>query len=285
MSKPISRRGFTLIELLVVIAIIAVLIGLLLPAVQKVREAANRTQCRNNLKQIGLALHSYHDRMGLFPPGYVSTQRFPDGTEGGPGWGWAAHLLPDLEQDNVHRLISFPNGVRDPIHAGVRVKHLAVFRCPSDERIDTFIVDSTDGRQTEVAHSNYVGLFGNNEIEDNPNAGNGLFFRNSRVRIPDVTDGLSNTLAVGERSSNLSKATWTGVVPRAEAGPSLTLGSADHTPNDPAAHKEDFWSRHPQGVNFLFADGSVRNIHNHIHRPTWLGLATRAGGEPVSWSD
>jgi prepilin-type N-terminal cleavage/methylation domain-containing protein/prepilin-type processing-associated H-X9-DG protein len=277
-----TRRGFTLIELLVVIAIIAVLIGLLLPAVQKVREAAARMTCKNNLKQLGLALHNYHDRNGSFPPGYVSGVS-PGGVDTGPGWGWAAYLLPDVEQDNLHRTIRFDRDVRDPLNAAARVQGLAVFRCPSDQRIDTFSpVDGAGNPVTTVAHGNYVAVFGSNEIEDNPGLGNGMFYRNSRIRFGDLTDGTSHTLAVGERSSNLAKATWTGSVTGAEEAQALVLGTADHPPNDPHAHAEDFWSRHATGVNFLLGDGSVQSLHNSINPAVYAALATRSGGEPVN---
>ena len=275
------RQAFTLIELLVVIAIIGVLMALLLPAVQKVREAAARTQCKNDLKQIGLALHTYHDRERRFPSGYVS-QVSKSGLDMGPGWGWAAHLLNDLEQENLQRLINFKLDVNDAVNSGPRVENLKVFRCPSDDAPNTF---ETEGNAVLVAHGHYVGVFGNNEIEDDPGAGNGIFFRNSRIRIADIIDGTTNTIAIGERSSNLALNTWTGAVTGADEAPALVLGSADHTPNDPGAHAEDFASRHPQGVNFLMADGSVRNINNSIPHAIWLALATRNAGEPNTDAD
>jgi prepilin-type N-terminal cleavage/methylation domain-containing protein/prepilin-type processing-associated H-X9-DG protein len=283
-----NRRAFTLVELLVVIAIIAILIGLLLPAVQKVREAAARTSCFNNLKQIGIAAHSYHDVHGRLPPGYSSAVA-QDGSDLGPGWGWGSYLLPELEQDSLKSQIRFDLDIRHAANAVPRSHRLPVFVCPSDNAERTFV---TAGNPVTLAHANYVGVFGTNEIEDGPSLGNGVFFRNSRVRIADITDGTSTTFIAGERSSNIALATWTGSVTGAEVplqsnptvteGPQLlVLGRGDHEPNSPSAHIDDFYSRHPQGVNCLFGDGSVRIINNSVALTVWQAIQTRAGGEPV----
>jgi prepilin-type N-terminal cleavage/methylation domain-containing protein/prepilin-type processing-associated H-X9-DG protein len=293
-----KRPAFTLIELLVVIAIIAVLMGLLVPAVQQVREAAARTQCRNNLKQIGLALHSYHDRMKAFPPGYFSNSA-PDGSDSGPGWGWAYYLLPDLEQTNLQRQINFALGVGHPANAAPRVAPLAIFLCPSDSPPRTFTVSDGNGQPLgDVAYGNYLGVNGNGGVSDHAADNDGPFLRNRRFRIADIQDGLSNTLFIGERSSTMSYTTWAGaatggVVPSrrdpaaAEAAPALVLGHCGpHLPNNPLVTDADaFSSGHLQGVNFLFGDGSVHTINSAVATDIYDALATRAGGEPVGGDD
>lgn len=281
MKSSSPRPAFTVIELLVSIAVIAVLIALLLPAVQAAREAADRLQCKNHLKQIGLALHNHHDRVGYFPSGYLSVVA-ADGSELGPGWGWAAHLLGDLEQGNLHDQIRFDSGINQPANGTARIHSLAVFRCPSDARIDTF---TPEDQPVQVAHANFVGVFGSNELGDDPGVGNGIFYRNNRTRIADITDGTSHTLMVGERSADFSKATWTGAVTGADDAPPLILGDSGTPPNSPMADEDDFSSRHPQGVNFLLADGSVRGISDSIDLAVWNALATRAGGEVDSSND
>ena len=295
-----QRRAFTLIELLVVIAIIAILIGLLLPAVQKVREAAARLQCKNNLKQIGLALHSHHDRLGSFPSGYNSGAPATNADGTGPGWGWAAQLLPDLEQDNLGRTISFGLDITSSVNAVPRVQPLKVFLCPSDTPLAaTFAVKNAGGTPlASVAFANYVGMGGTLEISTYPDTNNGVLYRNSHVRMTDIGDGTSNTLAVGERCSLRSpQTTWVGAITQGvnppvnpaygNEGPGTfcltNTGSPaeGRVPNNSLDHVEDTTSNHAQGVNFLLCDGSVRSLQNSINPVTWAALGTRAGGEVI----
>jgi prepilin-type N-terminal cleavage/methylation domain-containing protein len=311
--RRVQRPAFTLIELLVVIAIIGVLIGLLLPAVQKVREAANRMRCKNNLKQIGLALHGYHDAHGVFPPGYASNAPDSDGT--GPGWGWASFVLPNLEQDNLYRLIDFKLPVTHAQHAAVRDASVRFLRCPSDTRQDPIrAADFTNaaGLTGNLARSNYVACYGNSPFlgEDatvpsdhlvvSGISGKGMFYRNSQTRIADVTDGLSNTLMVGERSALNSMSTWVGVLPGASwasindvanyGGPpsnlptSLVLGHAcrDHPPSTPNGVAEDFSSNHIQGINVLFGDCSVHSIGTSVNMSAYPFTASIADGLVVN---
>ena len=299
------RRGFTLIELLVVMAIIAVLVGLLLPAVQKVREAANRTKCKNNLKQIGLALHNYHDRMGRFPPGY-KTQLAPDNSDPGPGWGWASFLLADLEQGNLQQQIRFDKDIKDPLNASARVAVLPIFVCPSEIESGTFtVVDANGNPLVDVARASYTAMNGVLGVSSDSWDNNGAFLRNRALKIVDISDGLSNTLFVGERATKMSSATWTGavtggVVPaqrypdpagqlaNAEAASAMVLshGSRTHIPNDQLVFDADATSSfHTGGVQFLFGDGSVHTITNNIDGLIYEALLTRAGGEAAAGDD
>jgi prepilin-type N-terminal cleavage/methylation domain-containing protein/prepilin-type processing-associated H-X9-DG protein len=316
------RSAFTLIELLVVIAIIAVLIALLLPAVQAAREAARRAQCLNNLKQIGLAFQNYHSSTNAFPPGYLSLMDPVTFDNDGPGWGWASFTLSQMEQSAVYNSINFVLGVEFPANQTSRLTVLNSFLCPSDAwRQNTFtVVDSTTTGTMAgapicvVASSNYVGSVGTGDpsslypyiIDDDDGPpgrdnGNGLFFRNHSITFAQITDGTSQTFIAGERSQNLSRATWTGAVTNAavplvalqggagfdpEGGGALVLSHTGegHGPNSRSgiAHGDQYWSFHPGGANFVFADGSVRFIKEMVGFTVFQSLATRAGGEVLS---
>lgn len=225
MSPP-CRRGFTLIELLVVIAVIGLLVGLLLPAVQQAREAARRTQCQNNLKQLGLALHNYHDAHATFPPAYVADPRHPARDpvtyDAAPGFAWGALLLPQLDQVPLYHQFNFSRPCWDPSLSAAARTSLPVFLCPSNSGpAGPFAVkDATGTTLATFAPSNYVANAGQEEPwgytrEDYTGLADGPFYRNSRTRVADVLDGLSHTVFLGEHSSVLSFKTWVGVVPGA----------------------------------------------------------------------
>ena len=304
MPSTRHRPGFTLIELLVVIAIIAILIGLLLPAVQKVREAAARTQCVNNMKQVGLALHNYHDANQKFPPGYASAYD-ATGNDTGPGWGWAAHALPQMEQDNLFRQIDLKQPVEAAANAQARVVIVKSFLCPSDTPPQqAFPVGPRSasaqltGTTCTVAPANYVGNYGVGEPGVD---GDGVFYRNSATRIGDITDGTSTTLMVGERSFRDAESTWVGAVTGSNQAPTpgsplpvqtenasnFVLAHTGETFNGPANPTEinHYTARHTGGGNFVFADGHVAYLSRSTTYATYKALSTRSKGETISTGD
>jgi prepilin-type N-terminal cleavage/methylation domain-containing protein/prepilin-type processing-associated H-X9-DG protein len=298
-STHTFRRGFTLIELLVVIAIIAIFIGLLLPAVQKVRDAAARSQCSNNLHQCGLALHGYHDTNRQFPPGYSSGVS-ATGDDTGPGWGWAAYLLPFVEQQPLFAQIDFTVPIEAPQHAVARNTFLKAYLCPSDTPPETLTIGprSTSGQLLSttctVAPASYAGNYG---ISEPGVDGEGVFFRNSTVKIADITDGTSQTLTVGERSYRYSETIWAGAVTGTQTVPppgsplpfevdnasNFVLGHVGEMVDGAAQPLEinNFSSNHSGGSMYLFADGHTRFLTSSTDYPTLKALATRSGGETV----
>lgn len=349
-----TRKAFTLIELLVVIAIIGILVGLLLPAVQKVRAAAARLQCQNNLKQLGLALHNHHDTYGRFPAGYSSyatsdgngpASAFidPQTWDAAPGWGWGARLLPFLEQGNISARIDFNQPLWHPNYRDLISHTLPVFLCPSSsgERDPFDVRDAAGnalfigGAPVRLARSSYVASHGQESCwgecgsartaliftniytsqtktivvnGDVSRVADGPFFRNSRTRIASVSDGLSNTIFLGEHSSSLSEKTWVGVVPGAythplyrspengpdaaatlvlvHAGPSggeldITGFPIIHPVNFPTYHVGQMYSEHVGGGNVCLGDGSVRFVAETIPLLTFAELSSMNEGEVI----
>jgi prepilin-type N-terminal cleavage/methylation domain-containing protein/prepilin-type processing-associated H-X9-DG protein len=309
--RGVRRSGFTLIELLVVIAIIAILIGLLLPAVQKIREAANRMKCTNNLKQIGLACHNFHDVNNRLPPPRGSLLfTITPGNTTPAGFtqyrGWMCEILPYIEQDNLQKALfagwstPFFNNYNKPIQTYI---------CPSDPRAGTFKSPAGAGLGN---WTDYMGVTGNDNLDLNAMFGgparptNGIFEVGGTdpiggVNFAAVTDGLSNTLMVGERppagdtfwgwwsvsdydcllstrNQMWFYATQTGLTPACSA--SATIGGR-YSPGNPKfnCHTDHYYSMHTGGANWLLGDGSVRFIPYSAEPIVSGPMATKDGAE------
>ncbi len=295
-----KQRGFTLIELLVVIAIIGVLAALLLPAVQAAREAARRTQCRNNLHQIGIAMHNYHDAFLMFPPGWIGVTNLQLNVNGGSGLAWSSLILPQIEQTAAAFQSSVGGKapplnpklpITDPADVVLQPYVIPLYRCPSDPGPGTVSVDLQPAKTNPnlpmtFATSNYIASFGSADYHtcsanvvgvDCP--GNGVFFLNSRTTIGDVRDGTTYTMMVGERRSNLTTnpqilGMWLGAPPNGVESMGRVLGASDQLPNDTGQHFQAYSSAHSGFVNVLLCDGSVQAVADGVNLALWQGTAT-----------
>ncbi len=315
------NRGFTLIELLVVIAIIAVLIALLLPAVQQAREAARRTQCKNNLKQLVLAIHNYHDTMNIMPIGAITNAI-------GSGWNpaanakagcestWAIMILPYLEQAPLYNLISSANTIStDVIPQSTQAlsdatnKSIGAFACPTDPNSGKKTAQWGLSDYNDGICINYAGSCGNTPFTsatwNSPSSNQGIFYPLSNTRMGDVTDGTSNTFLLGEHllvadagerdwHGRMYRGSWQGVLFHSSAPPNTT--SVDVMircqPSSPvglvpctngAGSNLVMFSRslHTGGAHFGLADGQIRFISNNISTQTFQALGTRNGAETM----
>ncbi len=300
-------RGFTLIELLVVIAIIAILVGLLLPAIQKVREAASRSRCQSNLKQLGLALHSYANANGSLP-------RAGNFDNVANELSWHVYILPYIEQDMLFNQFDFSagsfvgaggTGPNKNIYA--INNRIALFLCPSsaDEHMMLGSVDNVDSPEevNGVAPytTHYYGIMG--PIGTNPTTGSayqwnnvgthggfaleGVFQKDSDIKLTDITDGTSNTLAIGELSwvDPVNGTRYRSWVRGCDSAP-VCAGCKNvvnpiNTPGDAIFSNMAFGSQHSGGTNFALVDGSVRFVSNTIVLNVYLAATSRAGQEAL----
>jgi prepilin-type processing-associated H-X9-DG protein/prepilin-type N-terminal cleavage/methylation domain-containing protein len=313
---PVNRRrtsAFTLIELLVVIAITAVLIGLLVGAVQKVREAANRVACFNNLKQLALAAHNHHDVQLKFPTGVHPVDPMPDGRYA-HGTAWQVELLPHFDQENLQKkwdYYDYRNNIAGGMDA-LTARVIKILLCPSDALPDpVFPLLNPAQQYSWVAGFYGLGSYGGNggtrSYPKTQAARDGMFFQDSKIRLAEVIDGTSNTFLFGERSYNdpefdlITQASFPDFYPlsrqgmwaavHATGGGSLTnhmfstpVGINYQMPADGGQGQMGnrlcaYGSRHPGGANFAFADGSVHFLSDQTELTILQALSTRAGGE------
>jgi prepilin-type processing-associated H-X9-DG protein len=258
------RVGFTSVELLVVIAILAIMVGLLLPAAHRVRLAALATLCKNNLRQIGIALSNYHDQRGQFPIGCVEWRPTLTGSQ--RQLAWSAFLLPFVEQENTHRAIHFDRPFDHPDNAAAAARVIPPYICPQARRHEPLV----QGRGA----CDYGGLFG--ERIASPNSPpKGMMIHDVAIRHADVHDGMSNTIIVGEDSRSLDGQWING----------RNLFDQAFAINQGPTFENDLRSDHPGGAHAAFADGSVQFLRERMRLAALAALCTRAGGEIMEGFD
>lgn len=292
----VRRSGVTLIELLVVISIIGILGSMILPAVQQAREAARAMQCKNNLRQLGIAMQNYHERLLSFPPSLVvDYARAEQGYWPWPygWWSWHAFILPDVEQSALHSQIDFrddESSMQTEYNAVTGAK-ISVFLCPSDPNskgmFDEHIV-WPDGNEDDVknGNSNYFANRGSLRVVP----GDGLFpDANLVTRHRDIRDGSSNTMLLGERP--IDNQHWSGFIIAGWGTDSRGLADSvldaeepfrKGTTKDCCDEQLHYWSDHPGGAHFVFADGSTHFLSYTVDFRIFRALCTRAGGEVTS---
>ena len=256
-----SRRAFTLVELLVVISIIGILVGLLMPAVQAAREAARKASCKNNLRQVGIALHNYHSALRSLPTGCIEWRGY-NSPPTHRQFAWSALILPFLEQSNLTAKINFNVPYDHPVNADAAKTRLQVYECPTAPERD-MVMGRTD----------YGGLYGE-RLVNRRNVDNGIFLYDRKIRFADIRDGLSQTLAVSEDVGGPDVEWINGRNVFVQAGGI----------NDPQAWSGDneIRSLHTSGAMMLFADGHVDFVSESLDRTVLAAIITRAGGETVS---
>ena len=311
MNERHQRVGFTLIEVLVVLAIIAILIALLVPAVQRVREAASRAQCSNNLKQIALAVHAFHDAEQRIP--FNQFEGIYGGGVDSHAWSWLARLLPYIDQGSLYAHGKIPNATLK--QSGVIDQQIAIFFCPSDSARSGPRLDAGNLDGILVGQTNYKGVSGSNWGDDlqgdggknfptdwrhlgangsydGHSDGDGMFYRldyQRPLRLVQISDGTSNTFMVGEDVPALdwwcswpyaNNANGTCAIP-----PNIKQPNGTEYPPWDWQNNESFRSKHPGGLQFAYADGSVRFVQDSIKLSTYRAMATIAGGENAQLPD
>jgi prepilin-type N-terminal cleavage/methylation domain-containing protein len=298
------QSGFTLVELLVVIAIIGTLVALLLPAIQAARESARKSSCKNNLRQVGVAMHNYESARVVLPPGY----QYAAGNQGNAlGFSWGAMLLPFMELQSMYDGFDFKKPIYDNINAAVREVHIATLLCPTDDVSPSGFVEMGTER---YAMACYVANFGTPDLDEDQEQENpapvdpfqrkgpwGPFYRNSETKLREITDGLSHTLMAGERQNGPFRTagshgvhieyetTWAGAVRDTDDNTDdhghMVLFQTGHTPNHPDSDDRDVSASHSGEALFLLCDGSVHSIPEDIDEAVYFALGTMNWDETV----